>query len=185
DRIVLGTNRKNFFDCLALAQEKGVGLEIQAFAYPETLDGDWEGLVSTYRQAVTDLPGEVTMHGPFLDMASGTSDPLIRNVVRRRVSHAMEIASMLEVRTIVFHAKFIASIGTDFYRLEWTEREIFFWGEMADRAEELGLTLALENMWEHSPNLIGDVLQQVNSPSLRACLDVGHAILFSELGLDA
>lgn len=185
DRVVLGTNRKNFNDCLTLAIEKGVGLELQAFAYPDTLDSDWEGLVNIYQQALKGLAGEVTMHGPFIDMASGTTDPLIRNVVRRRVSHALEIASILEVRTVVFHANYIASMRNEVYRLEWTEREVYFWGEISERAEELGLTLALENMWEFSPNLIGEVLLQVNSPALRACLDVGHAILFSKLGLDA
>jgi sugar phosphate isomerase/epimerase len=36
-------------------------------------------------------------------------------------------------------------------------------------------------MWEYDPALIGDVLRQVNSPSLIACLDVGHVHLFSEV----
>src|SRR5262249_16791084 len=40
------------------------------------------------------------------------------------------------------------------------------------------------NMWEFEPAIIGDVLTAVNHPSLRACLDVGHARISSDIPLD-
>jgi sugar phosphate isomerase/epimerase len=39
-------------------------------------------------------------------------------------------------------------------------------------------------MWEPDPSIIADVLDGVNSPHLRACIDVGHTFLFSNLVLD-
>jgi sugar phosphate isomerase/epimerase len=45
------------------------------------------------------------------------------------------------------------------------------------------LVVALENMWEWEPSLITDVLDQVALPSLKACLDVGHAHLYSTVPL--
>jgi sugar phosphate isomerase/epimerase len=41
--------------------------------------------------------------------------------------------------------------------------------------------LAVENMWEFDPDIIGDVLKEVNHANLGACLDVGHAHLFSKV----
>jgi sugar phosphate isomerase/epimerase len=35
-------------------------------------------------------------------------------------------------------------------------------------------------MWEPYPDVIGDVLDAVDSPHLGACLDVGHVYLFSD-----
>jgi len=181
DRVLFGASLQTFNECLQLARQCGVGMEIQAFAYPQVLDGDWKALVKKYQRALVDLPGERAMHGPFLDMSSGTPDPLIRDVVKRRMLHTIDIASQLSVRTIVFHANYIASIRNDTYRREWLAYEIDFWGPMAERAAQSGVTLTLENMWEFDPNIIADVLRGLHHPNLKACLDVGHATLFSDV----
>ncbi len=185
DRILFGASLETFDDCLQLARRCGVGLELQAFAYPKVLDGDWKSLVEHYQKALLGLPGERAMHGPFLDMASGSPDPQIRAVVKQRMIHSLEIADQLHVKTIVFHANFISTIRTEAYRREWLKYEIDFWGPMAEHAARLGITLALENMWEFDPNIIGDVLSAVHSANLMACLDVGHAALFSDFPLQA
>ncbi len=185
DRILLGASLHTFDRCLKLACQYGVGLEMQAFAYPDVLDGDWEALLDHYQRAITALPGERAMHGPFIDMASGSPDPLIRAVVRKRATHALEIAARLAVKTIIFHANFIANIRSDAYRQEWIAIEVEFWTPLAERAASLGITLALENMWEFDPHIIGDVLHHANQPNLRACLDVGHATLFSDVPLES
>ncbi len=183
DRVLLGASVHTFDACLQLAHEYGVGLELQAFAYPEVLDNGWEILVERYKRALIDLPGERSMHGPFLDMSSGSPDPQIREVVARRINHSIEIADRLNVPLIVYHANFIASIRNGSYRRDWSAQQVEFWQPLAERAGRLGITLALENMWEFDPHIIADVLQQVDSPSLMACLDVGHALLFSEVAL--
>jgi sugar phosphate isomerase/epimerase len=184
DRVLLGASLRTFYECLDLAKENEVGLEVQAFAYPDVLDGDWRGLVEEYRTALADLPGELAMHGPFLDMASGSPDSLVRNAVQQRLEQSLEIAAMLSAHTVVFHANFIATIRNQRYRTDWTARQVEFWGPLAERAQGLGLTLALENMWEFDPYIIQEVLRQVDSPALMACLDVGHAMLFSSIDLD-
>ncbi len=184
DRILLAASRRNFDDCLELAKEYETGIEIQAFAYPDVLEGDWMELVESYKTALDDLPGELALHGPFIDMASGSPDPLIREVVRRRLVQALEIGAMLSVRTVIFHANFIASIHNERYRSQWTERQVEFWSPLAERAQGLGLVLTLENMWEFDPYIIQEVLRQVDSPALMACLDVGHSYLFSSVDID-
>ena len=184
DRVLFCASRRTFDDCLKLACDTGAGMEIQAFAYPDVLDGDWKALVAQYQQQLVVLPGERAMHGPFIDMASASPDQLIRAVVKQRIKHALEIATRLEVKTVVFHANFIAAIRSEIYRREWLGYQIDFWAPMAEYAGHLGVTLALENMWEFDPQIIGELLRAVNLPYLRACLDVGHASLFSDIPLD-
>ncbi len=180
DRILLGATRQTFDECFALACELGLGLEIQTFAYPEVLTHDLEPLLSQYAGVLNGFPGERALHGAFIDMASGSPDPLIRTAVDQRVRQAMEIAQRLGARTIVFHANFIATMRNQGYRRAWLQHQVDFWGPLGERAAQHGLTLALENMWEFEPSIIGDILARLDLPGLRACLDIGHASLFSD-----
>ena len=77
----------------------------------------------------------------------------------------------------------MANIRTDEFRRAWTERQVAFWQRLGRRAADSGLTVALENMWEWEPAIIRDVLEQVALPNVRACLDVGHAHLYSSAPL--
>ena len=106
------------------------------------------------------------------------------DVVRQRVEQTLHIADVLGARTLVFHANFIATIHNVEYRQGWTERQIAFWEPLAQRAWTDERVIALENMWEFDPDIIGDVLHRLDVPGLRACLDVGHTTLFSDLPLD-
>ena len=87
----------------------------------------------------------------------------------------------LGVQIVVLHANFIASIHTEEYRSGWQRRNVTFWEQIADYACQLDVTVAVENMWEFDPDIIGDVLKMVDNPYLRACLDIGHAHLYSDV----
>ncbi len=180
DQVLLAANRGDVKECVELACEYGLGIEIIAFALPNVLDGMWLDLVETYRSILEYVPGMLSIHGPFMDMVSGSPDEHINQVCRERYQHAIRIASRLKAERVVFHANFIGLIHNPEYRIGWHERNVHFWGPLADYAEEHGVTIVLENMWEFDPTIIGDLLAAVNHPNLRSCLDVGHAHLFSD-----
>ncbi len=180
DRVLLSASRNNIHECVALAKERGLGVEIMAFAFPDVLDGDWRQTVNEYKDLLRDVSGDITLHGPFLDMVSGSPDPRINAVCVSRYSHAIRSAAELGAKQVVFHANFIGSLHNTFYRVGWHQRNVEFWLPLAEYAESHGVYLALENMWEFDPTIIGNLLADVNHPYLRACLDVGHAHLFSD-----
>lgn len=180
DRVLLSASRHNIIECIELAQEYGLGLEVMAFAFPDVLDGDWRKELQAYRSYVADVPGDITMHGPFLDMVSGSLDPRITAVCAARVSHAIRIAAELGAKQVVFHANFIGALHNLPYRTGWHKRGVAFWAPIAEYAEQHDLTILIENMWEFDPTIIADLLSEINHPNLRACLDVGHAHLFSD-----
>ncbi|MFN8373004.1 MAG: sugar phosphate isomerase/epimerase family protein [Anaerolineae bacterium] len=179
DQVLLSAKRGNFEDCVQLASQFRLGIEIVTFAFPDVLDGDWQGLLREYKDALSVVRGPITIHGPFLDMAPGSPDKRINEVCKARYKHGIHIASQLHARFIVFHANFIAAIHNPEYRTGWHQRNLVFWHEMAEYAEEHGVVIAIENMWEFDPYIIGDLLREINHPYLRACIDVGHAHLFS------
>jgi sugar phosphate isomerase/epimerase len=117
-------------------------------------------------------------------MAPGSIDDKVKFLTMARYEQAVRIASDLGAKIVVLHANFIAAIRTEDYRRTWQSRNIDFWGRLGDFAERHSITLAIENMWEFHPDIIGDVLRAVEHARVRACLDVGHAHLYSEVSFD-
>ena len=186
DQVVIACNDDNFEECIKLALKHGTGLEIQSFAQPDKLDGDWQAEVKRYQNQLAQdgFKGLLTMHGAFLDLVSASPDRKVVQLTRERYSANLEIAQAFEAKYVVFHTNFLPMIRLPVYREQWTERQIEFWGEMAEDAKGKGVTILLENMWEYDPALICDVLDTVNSPNLHACIDVGHTFLFSDIVLE-
>lgn len=180
DRVILSASRTNVRETIELAVERGLGVEVMAFAFPDVLDGDWRMAMAQYKEMLRDVPGDITLHGPFLDMVSGSPDPRINAVCVARYSAAIRIAAELNAKQVVLHANFIGSLHNTFYRVGWHKRNVEFWAPVAEYARQHGVTVLLENMWEFDPTIIADLLHEVNHPSLRYCLDVGHAHLFTD-----
>ena len=178
DQVLLSANMNNIEACADLARTHGLGLELMAFAFPDVLDGNWQQTVQSYRRILQDVPGPITLHGPFMDMAPGSPDSRINAVCMTRYQHAIHIASQFNAKKIVFHANFIAAIHNLAYRTDWHKRNVEFWRVIADYAQQRDVIITVENMWEFDPTLISDILEAVDHPYCRACLDVGHARLY-------
>ena len=180
NQVALSAGTGNFYECVALACERGLGIEITAFSVPQVLDGDWRVLDKQYKTALADVPGPLTMHGPFMDLVSGSPDERINMVTYGRYEHVIRIAAGLGVQQVVFHANYIGLLHNDFYRQGWHQRNVDFWGPLGDYAKAYDVLVAIENMWEFDPTIISDLLNELDHPYLRACIDVGHANLFSD-----
>lgn len=163
----------------ALARQHGLGLELQEFSDPNVLDGDWRSLLDEYEQALNGFTGLRAMHGAYIDLVSGSPDMRLVALTRERYLHNLDIARELGVKYIDFHANYLPLVDHPSYLPGWVERQVAFWSPMAEQAEQYGITLLLENMWEPAPAIISRILDQVQSPYLKACLDVGHAALYS------
>lgn len=180
DNVSLSAGLHNFDACVALAREYGLGIELMAFSVPAVLDGNWRDLTKRYQKELAELQGPLTMHGPFMDLVSGSPDERINDLTYGRYEHVIRIASGLGVQQVVFHANYIGLLHNDFYREGWHQRNVDFWGPLGDYAESYGVIVAIENMWEFDPTIIGNLLRDVDHSYLKSCIDVGHANLFSD-----
>jgi len=166
---------------LALAQSRKLGLELQEFSNPTLLDDDWRGALREYRAHLNSFAHPITMHGAFIDLISGSPDRRVAAIARDRYRQNLEIAHSLGASVIDFHANYLPLVDHPSYLPDWENRQVDFWGPLAEEAEKVGATLVLENMWEPDPRIICRVLTRIGSPYLKACLDVGHASLYSQL----
>lgn len=180
DQVSLSAGIGNFEECVALACERGLGIELMAFSLPGLLDGEWRALEHEYGAALADVPGKLSIHGPFMDLVSGSPDERINMVSYGRYEHVIRIADLLGVQQIVLHANYIGLLHNEVYRRGWHQRNVDFWGPLGDYARAYGVVVAIENMWEFDPTIIGNLLRELDHPHLKACIDVGHATLFSD-----
>lgn len=162
------------------AQESGCGLELHTFTDPKTLATNLAAQLLTHKSLLANFSGILGLHGAFYDMISASVDPDIVAITRRRYEQNLWIARELKARYIVFHANYMGTFKLVNYRAGWHKRQVAFWESFIEQAAESGIYILLENMWEDDPSVIIDVIQAVNHPHLKACLDVAHATLFSD-----
>lgn len=168
----------------AIARQHGLGLELQEFSDPNVLDGGWRSLLDEYKCALNGFTGLRAMHGAYIDLVSGSPDMRLVTLTRERYRHNLDIACELGVKYIDFHANYLPLVDHPSYLPGWVERQVTFWSPLAKQAEQYGVTLLLENMWEPAPAIIRRILDRVQSPYLKACLDVGHAVLYSRVPIE-
>lgn len=168
-------------EAAAYCRAEGCGAEITAFAYPAVLDSDsCAASIEQHREALRGLP-QLSLHGPFLDLYVTSGDPRIVEVCRARHEQALRAALSLSVQVYVAHLNSLPLIRNRGYVAAFAERAAAFWRPLAELAWEGGVTIALENMWERTPEVQKRVVEEVSHPGLKASFDSGHALVFSDV----
>lgn len=164
-----------------LAIENGISLEIGFGADElESASGDE---VSAVVRRIRDKGCDVTMHGPFWDLCSGSVDLGIREVSRSRYNRLLDLADVIHPVRIVCHTGFDPRHHRG-HRGTWIENSLSTWETVVGRAEAIAAPLVLENVWEEDPSLHMELLKRIDSPWLGFCLDTGHQHSFSKTSLD-
>ena len=124
----------------------------------------------------------ITLHGPFMDLAPGGVDEHIREVSVGRLQRTMDLVPLFRPQSVVFHAGY-DDRRYHAHRKEWLARSLKTWEPLIRRAEELGVIIHLENVYEPTPEMILALIEAISSDSLGFCLDVGHMNTFAEVPL--
>ncbi|HID11478.1 MAG TPA: sugar phosphate isomerase/epimerase [Candidatus Latescibacteria bacterium] len=129
-----------------------------------------------------------TVHASFYDINLASLNPLIREASARQLLECIKLAHDLGAEIVVVHpGELPGDYPEDCLPLS---RENFIEGLQGalELAEELGVTIALENKARgrnrgliHSPKEHLDLIEALDSPNCRVAFDVGHAHTF---GLD-
>lgn len=172
-------------EAAALCRAEECGAEITALAYPSLLDSDsCSATIARHRDALVGVP-QLSLHGPFLDLYVTSGDPRIVEVCRARHEQALRAARSLSVQVYVAHVNSMPLIRNRGYIDTFAERAAAFWQPLAELAWEEGVTIALENMWERTPDVQKRVVEEVGHPGLKASFDNGHALVFSDVSAAA
>jgi len=124
-----------------------------------------------------------TFHAPFMDLAPGGLDSKIKRATRERLEQVLHLAALIKPKVAVFHP------GYDRWRYGevqdlWIKGSLEMWIPLVKEAEKIGVTLALENVFEEDPETLQRLLEEINSVRFRFCFDTGHWLLFSKKELE-
>lgn len=140
----------------------------------DTLDA---GLVAQIAAKLRDAGLRPTVHAPFFDLNPGALDPLIRQATYRRLRQALLLAADLDAHLMVIHP------GFDKWRypnLEqtWLALAKEFFPPLVAQAAACGCRLALENIYEETPENLVRLVETLDSTWFGHCFDAGHWRLF-------
>lgn len=151
-----------------LARENGLGFEISEFCWAPRLENP--DALEKVRHQMAGME-RFWLHAPFAELAPCAVDPRVREVTRQRYRQTLEMADRLGITRVVIHGGFIPLV----YFPEWyVEQSAAFWRDFLEEVPER-FTIALENVMEPGPELLTEIVRQVDDPRLGLCLDVGHA----------
>ena len=152
--------------------------------------GDWRKTVEE-RKAFCDANGIIfnQSHAPF---SFAWADENIReNIAKPRVEQSIEVSAMMGVKIVVVHPlHWMPYLG---HEDEINELNINYYKSLVPIAKDLGIKIALENMWQKELKrkcICTDVagfakdhaalIDAIDSEWVVACLDVGHCSLVGE-----
>lgn len=167
---------------LAEVAELGAGIELGSYGMIGVRSGrDWKTRFALHKAIRARFQGPMAVHGPFLGMEYIHPDHLIRGVVHRRMDMTLDVAVKLGACRVILHSGYKPEI--DLFRLQdaWLSESVEFWRREIRRWADSGITIVLENDTEKSPDLLARLVDEVGSPFLGLCMDIGHQHVFSEL----
>jgi len=146
-----------------------------------TLDALKDSDIKELRNGL-DYNPSLTIHSPFMDLSPGAEDLKVRAITLERFSHVFDIAAILTPEVIVFHSgyekwKYALKVET------WIENSMQIWRELVQRASEMGIKIAIENIFEDNPENLRLLMEAIPSEHFGLCFDTGHFHLFSKISL--
>jgi sugar phosphate isomerase/epimerase len=130
-----------------------------------------------------DYNPSLTFHAPFMDLSPGAVDSKVRAVTIERFLHVFKIAGTLKPEAIVFHSgyeKWKYAQRVDI----WLESSLKTWKPLLNRAVDIGLRIAIENIFEDEPTNLRLLMEQMGCETFGICFDTGHFNLFSKIPLE-
>ncbi|MBR1977686.1 sugar phosphate isomerase/epimerase [bacterium] len=177
-------NFHDFAGVVKLANELNVGIEISRFGKLSELDLNYKKTLQEYKNILADFEGPLTLHGFFSNLNVASKDTAIKQISIKRYYQSLEIAQTLGCKNIVFHTcRNNLLKHREFNNLYFKSNVEFFKGFIKEFEQE-GITATIENVHEPNPEFIRDLLGAINSPNLKATLDIGHANLHGEIPIE-
>lgn len=132
---------------------------------------------------VLDYGPSLSIHAPFMDLSPGAVDSLVREATLRRFLHILEISEILKPKAVVFHSGYEKWKYALHMEL-WLEKSLLTWEPLNRRAAEVGVKIAIENIFEDEPANLLMLVEAMNSDNFGICFDTGHFNLFSKVPLE-
>lgn len=155
------------------ARENGLGLEIAEYCTAWNMDDRFAETDAAVNETLNGIASRL-FHGPFNELFPCAIDPKARELAAYRYRQAIALAKNYHAAKVIIHGGYNPRI---YYPCWYTEQSVLFWREFLKN--DPGIPIVLENVLEDEPEMLLDIIREVNDPRLRMCLDVGHVNAYS------
>jgi sugar phosphate isomerase/epimerase len=156
-------------------------LNLEIYLGTNSLDTLDRTALETLRRTLHYNPS-LSLHAPFMDLSPGAVDSKVRAATIERFRQTLDAAEVLRPACIVFHSgyekwKYALKIDT------WLRQSLETWQPLNERAESLGVKVAIENVFEDEPANLRALMEAMGSQNFGVCFDTGHCNLFTKVPL--
>ena len=185
DQVITAPKQMSVEVGLAFAQKHQLGDEIPGFTEPWILDAP-DTHIAEWKQNLASLKGGLSLHGPVYDLNPVSWDTKIAEISRLRYVQAANVCKALGCRFLVVHSQFSPIFAAANVKDEWLAESVEYWKKFADEVLEDTPTLnvVIENFMEETPDLLRTLIDGIDHPQIKACLDTGHANIFSPVSVN-
>lgn len=172
-------NRKQIYlstiapDAAAVAREYGFGLEIAEYCTAWNMDEKFAGVDGVVKKKLEGI-GVSTLHAPYNELFPCAIDKKVRALAADRYRQSIDLAKRYGAAKVVIHGGYYERL---YYPVWYVEQSAAFWKDFLK--EDPGVEIVLENVFETDPAWLRDIVQTVDHPKLKLCLDVGHVNAYS------
>lgn len=157
-------------------------LELQDFCELGGLDGDWKSVADRAKSLLSGYTGRLGIHGPFWGLHIASPDVEIQKVVTRRMMQGLDVCDYLGATQMVIHSPYST---WDYNNLDNAPHNKAYqlvldsthatMDSAVKRAEDLGVTMVVENIQDKDPDIRRILVEEFDSPAMAVSIDTGHA----------
>lgn len=118
-----------------------------------------------------------TMHGAFIDLYLQSDDNCVRKNAEDKITWNFEIAKIFGVKNIIFHSNYIPQLMRASYKDNWLDRSAELYSSLINK---FSIGVFIENVFDWQPEPLKLLIEKVNSPKFKVCLDTGHLNYFAK-----
>lgn len=161
----------------------GIGVEIQSFPQ-NILDEDYSTIIRDCKNKLKNFSNVISLHGSSFDLNPGSTDKKVIELTKYRYMQSVEIAKEIGAKYVIFHSQLNPLLSVAKIRKLKLDNQIKFWKDFMNEIDDIDVTILLENEYDENPEEILHIVESVNSPKLRICLDTGHILAYSKTSLE-
>lgn len=161
-----------------------IGVEIQDFVEPNLNDTEIKKIVAEYKKLLFNFPYIKSLHGPFLDLKPASPDKDIRRISYRKYFRTIQIGKELDMDYIIFHSQINPWLNEPNIRTINNNQNRDFWHNILIEIKDFQGKILLENIFENDPLFLKELIETIDLPNIKICLDMGHAKLRTNTPLE-
>lgn len=161
-------------------------VELQDFMTFASLTTEYEDRIAAAKAALDGFTGRPGIHGPFEGLDVDNKDPELRPLITARFRKALDAADRIGARQMVLHSPYTLwyqnnLLATPQYAEDKLARIHDTLDPVVRAAEDMGITLVIENIHDVSPSTRRMMVDSFCSDAIAVSIDTGHAHLARRL----